>query len=242
MSDASHLTRTATFEVTRADDDGDGLTLEGYAAVFNDATRIDSFEGRFDEIIAPGAFKRTIGQKGPSGIRLQFDHGSHPLIGSLPLGRITEITEDARGLFVRARLSESLLVEPFRIAIRDGAVDGMSFRFRVLHDEWDETSDIPTRTIREIELFEVGPVVWPAYESTTVSVRARDIARDLATDKDFRDELVRALATVGTPNEPALSGTSEGPALDDPPDRGTRRTPKHAHQLLRQLDTMEIAA
>lgn len=240
---AAEATRTAGFTITRAQDDDDGLTLEGYGAVFNEATRIDSWEGRFDEIIAPGAFKRTIDQKGPRGIRLQFDHGGHPLLGSLPLGTITDLQEDARGLFVRARLSSSWLVEPFRDAIRDGAVDGMSFRFRVVKDEWDETDpDLPVRTLREIELFEVGPVVWPAYDQTTVGVRAREVARDLATDTNFRDELVRALATVGTSDEPAAPGTSDEPAVDGPPTEGTRRTPTHVKQLLRQLDTKEMAA
>ena len=233
-----NLTRTASFTVVRAEGDGDGLTLEGYGAVFNDATRIDSFEGKFDEIIAPGAFKRTIDQKGARGIRLQFDHGGHPLLGSLPLGTITELSEDARGLHVKARLSSNWLVEPFRDAIRDGAVDGMSFRFRVVKDEWDDTDpDLPVRTLREIELFEVGPVVWPAYDATTVGVRAQQIARDLATDNNFRDELVRALATVGTSTEPA-SGTSTEPAADGSPDEGTRsdRSDDHA-QVVADIST-----
>ena len=214
----SHLTRTAAFTVTRTEDDnGDGLTLEGYGAVFNEPTRIDSWEGRFDEIIAPGAFKRTIDRKGPKGIRLQFDHGAHPLIGSLPLGTISELREDDRGLFIRARLSSNWLVEPFRDAIRDGAVDGMSFRFRVVNDEWDETDpdlDLPVRTLKELELFEVGPVVWPAYEQTSVGVRARQIAQELM-DPEQRIEVARALL-VGTSTED--EGASDGPTEQAPSD------------------------
>lgn len=236
--DDSHLTRTAKFTVTRAtDDDGDGLTLEGYGAVFNDSTRIDSWEGKFDEVIAPGAFKRTIDQKGAKGIRLQFDHGGHPLIGSIPLGSIREIREDQRGLFIRARLAGNWLVEPIREAIANESIDGMSFRFRVVKDEWDESDpDLPVRTLREVELFEVGPVVWPAYESTTVGVRARELARDLATDEDFRRDLLRALATVGTSDESAEDGTSDESAIQDgPPDEGTRRTQAERRQSFRRL-------
>lgn len=48
----------------------------------------------------------------------------------------------------------------------------MSFRFRVTREEWDETGDIPVRTIRELDLFELGPVVFPAYEATSVGVRS----------------------------------------------------------------------
>jgi len=201
----SHLTRTARFEVVRDDDTGDGLTLEGYGAVFDEPTRIDSWEGRFDEVIAPGAFKRTIGRKGPEGIRLQFDHGSHPLIGALPLGRISELREDDRGLFVRARLHDNWLVEPFRDAIRDGSVEGMSFRFRVVKEAWDDTGDLPVRTLREIELFEVGPVVWPAYDTTSVGVRAQEIAAALM-DPEQRVAVARAL----------LAGTSDDDEAPSP--------------------------
>jgi phage head maturation protease len=51
--------RTLPFTLERAEDDGDGLTLSGYAAVFNTPTRIQDHHGEYDEVIAPGAFKRT---------------------------------------------------------------------------------------------------------------------------------------------------------------------------------------
>ena len=178
----------------RARPSDDGLTLEGYAAVFDEWTEINDYEGRFRERIAPGAFKRTIGQRMPV---LQFDHGSHPLIGSIPLGRITSLTEDSHGLRVRARMSDNWLVEPVRDAIRDGAITGMSFRFRVLDDEWMRGDDnMAERTIREIELYEVGPVVFPAYEQTSVGVRSKQTLTALQ-DPEVRSEIARLL-TLGT--------------------------------------------
>ena len=218
MSD--RLTRTADFTLTRSD--GDGLTLEGYAAVFGVPTRIDSWEGKFDEVLQSGAFKRTIDRKGPAGIRLQFDHGRHPFIGSIPIGRIDELREDARGLFVRASLFDNDLVKPVRDAIDGGAITGMSFQFRVVRESWDESGDIPVRTIEEVELFELGPVVWPAYDTTTVGVRAQQVAADLA-DQDFRDEVIRALVTAGTPAPPADNGTGDGLAAEGGPPTGTRQ-------------------
>ena len=145
------LTRQVDFQTV---DDGDGLTLEGYAAVFNSPTRINSWEGRFDEVIAPGAFKRTIGRKGPSGIRLQFNHGQDNMFGELPIGAIDEIREDARGLYLRAKLHDNWLTEPIRDAIASGSVSGMSFRFKVHAEDIDTSGDVDLRTIREIELFE----------------------------------------------------------------------------------------
>lgn len=234
------LLRTVDFEIRASDD---GLTLDGYAAVFNAPTRIDSWEGRFDEVIAPGAFNKTIRDKGPKGIRLQFDHGTHPLIGSIPLGVFSELKEDKRGLHVKARLSDNWLIEPVRDAIRDGAVSGMSFRFRVIREEWDETGDVPVRTLLEVELAEAGPVVWPAYDQTSVGVRAQEIASTLM-DPEQRRDLARALL-IGTSEDAAPEGTSEEVASADEPAPATRRTSKDARQTYRrlfQIETKEVSA
>lgn len=56
--------RTAPFELRAddgADDPGDGRTLDGYGAVFNRKTLIDSWEGRFWETITPGCQTRNRG-------------------------------------------------------------------------------------------------------------------------------------------------------------------------------------
>jgi len=73
---------------------------------------------------------------------------------TVPIGAIEELREDTKGLFVGARMHDNARVEPIRQAIASGAIDGMSFRFRVIREEWDESGDIPVRTINEVELFE----------------------------------------------------------------------------------------
>ena len=61
-----NLTRSVPFTLERAaSGEGDGLTLEGYGAVFDTPTRIDSWEGTFDEVIARGAFARTLKARTP---------------------------------------------------------------------------------------------------------------------------------------------------------------------------------
>lgn len=218
-----NLVRMVPFRA--ADEAGDGFTLEGYGAVFGTRTEIDSWEGRFTEEIAPGAFKRSLGQRTPV---LQFDHGQHPLIGSIPLGVIRSIREDAHGLKVRARLSDNWLIQPIRDAIRDGAITGMSFRFRVVKDEWTR-GDVPHRTIREVELYEVGPVVFPAYEATTVGVRSRQALAALA-DPETRAELARllisgtdvsSLADVDASPDEARADVADAPAADGHADAAT---------------------
>jgi HK97 family phage prohead protease len=186
----------------------DGLTLDGYGAVFNEWTMIEDEYGQYRERIMPGAFRRTLGQRMPV---LQFDHGTHPLIGSIPLGRITQITEDDHGLRVKARLSDNWLVQPVRDAIRDGGITGMSFRFRIVNEKWGRGSDgMEERSISEVALYEVGPVVFPAYEQTSVGVRSRHVLRALE-DAEIRDEIARIMAS-GT------DITSLATDIDDDPD------------------------
>lgn len=213
----------------RADPSDDGLTLEGYAAVFNEWTEIDSWEGSFRERIAPGAFRKTLSERTPI---LQFDHGTHPLIGSLPLGVFTSIKEDEHGLRVKARLSDNWLVQPIRDAIRDGAITGMSFRFRVIRDKWAKGSDkMAERTINEVALYEAGPVVFPAYEQTTVGVRSREVLTALS-DPEVRVELARCLLT-GTDTPLAADTTAE---TDEPQTHSTRtQAQRRAILALRNL-------
>jgi hypothetical protein len=80
----------------------------------------------------------------------------------------------------------------------------MSFRFSVVpgKESWDKTGEVPMRIIREVKCAELGPVVFPAYEDTTVSVRS--LAEHLADELDDEDraELARAFAEVVKPTEP----------------------------------------
>lgn len=203
------LTRAVDFtplpEEERAAKDGDGRTLEGYAAVFDTDTEINSWEGKFNERITRGAFRKTLKERTPV---LQFDHGHDSRFGSLPIGAFDDIREDKHGLKVTARLFDH--AEPIREAIASGAITGMSFRFKVVRDQWtdakgnvikdrqelmdalygDPSKKGPLqRTIKEVKLMEAGPVVFPAYPETTVGVRSMNEAE--------RESLVDQYAATG---------------------------------------------
>lgn len=223
---ARELERSVPFTFQRADEEteGDGRTLTGYAAVFAQDTEIDSFEGRFVESIRKGAFRKTIRESTPV---MQFDHGHHPLIGSIPIGSIEDLREDDQGLYVEARLSENWLIEPVREAIAQQTVSGMSFRFEVVRDSWtdvngkqvktDELLDLLwypgdrgplRRELIELKCRELGPVVFPAYAGTAVSVRGRGMAAELVRSDDMtrqiRQSLARDAAVPQVPEDPEL--------------------------------------
>lgn len=228
----SDLYRNVPFEIRATEDTGDGLTLTGYAAVFNRSTMIDNYEGRFEERIRPGAFKRSINAKMPV---LQFEHGRHPLLGSMPLGQITKLREDEHGLYVEARLADNWLIQPVRDAIASGAIDGMSFRFQVVRESIQD-GETPVRTLEEVKLLELGPVVFPAYAETSVGVRSADLSPLFSLPQDDRHAIARALV-LGTQPEPASDGTS-GRLADSTPDSPTHSglTPIQRSSQLREIE------
>lgn len=217
---------------------GDGLTLEGYAAVFNRRTHIVDHLGEYDEVIRQGAFARSINARTPF---LMYQHGRHPVFGQFPLGKIEELREDSNGLFVKARLVDTPFTAPVRDAIRDGAITGMSVAMESPRGKaaWTTERDgTKLRTVNEAKLYELGPVLGPVYEDTAVAVRSIDAAfrsvfpDAFAEDEDsefaarVRAEVAAALAELApsaetrdgeetdTPDGPAEAGTPDGPVED----------------------------
>jgi HK97 family phage prohead protease len=192
----------------------DGRTLEGYAAVFNTPAKIRDLQGDFEETILPGAFKRSLAERMPI---LQWDHGKDPRVGTVPIGAIQDLSEDSRGLHVRARLFDNDVVEPVRQAIEAQAVRGMSFRFGVPEggDEWPTRDQ---RNVRDADVHELGPVAFPAYDATSVSVRSmladldpdeyRSLIRELAADLRLAVDLSDL---TGRPDARSAGGGVPGP-------------------------------
>jgi len=218
------LCRTVPFRMSLAPEtngtdetESDGRTIEGYGAVFGVDTEINSWEGHFNEKIRKGAFRKSIRENTP---KMQFDHGYHPLLGGLPLGRWETVEEDDHGLHVLGRMYDNWLIEPFRMAIAEGAVDGMSFRFSVVKEEWRDNDGKVikddhelfellyygagdrgpiTRELIEVRVPEVGPVVWPAYQETEVGARSADGGRlviDLGALREDRGALADLVALM----------------------------------------------
>ena len=229
--------RAVEFRATA--DTGDGRTLEGYAAVFDTPARIQSWEGEFDEEIVRGAFRNTIAARTPV---LQFDHGRDMRTGSVPIGAVEQLNEDKQGLFVRARLFDNDVVAPIRQAIAGGAISGMSIRFQVAREKWSDNSGARIkddelakllydpgdrgplkRSITEIDpLYELGPVVFPAYDTTSVGVRSLLAQLDV----DERRLLVRELAAElkNFTGAPDARSEGRGERKDDRPGHGRTST------------------
>lgn len=150
-----------------------GRILEGYVAVFNTRTRIPDRSGDFEEEILPGFAERWLHERGfPT---LQFDHGKDVRVGSVPIGVYTSFEQDRKGYHVRGELFDNPVVEPIRQAIAGRAIKGMSFRFKAKKDRWqrarERRADMDLRQVIDADVPEAGPVVFPSYVETSVSVR-----------------------------------------------------------------------
>jgi HK97 family phage prohead protease len=223
-------------EFRAADDqDGGGLgTLEVRFAPFNSWYEISSwFEGDFMERVVRGAFKKTITESVAS-IRVQYDHGHDPSIGSKFLGDIVSLEEKSKGPVGTVELFDTSYNRDLLPGLKAG-VYGSSYRFRVVKEEWDDdpgVSDhnpkgVPERTVKEVRLYEFGPVAFGANPAATSGVRSMTDAyheRLRARDPQQYEELraqARALhhpraAHLGTPG-PGGAAPQQDP--DEPASR-----------------------
>ena len=169
-------------ELRAKDDDGDGGlgTLAGHFAVFDEWTQIESWwEGRFLERIAPGAFKRTI-KENRARIKVLYDHGMDPTLGNKPLGPIDVLKEDDKGARYEVPLIDTDYNRGFIVPAATAGLLGASFRFSVVKEEWNEKpakskanpDRLPERSITDVDLYEFGPVTFPAYEGATAGMRS----------------------------------------------------------------------
>jgi HK97 family phage prohead protease len=158
-----------------------GMTFEGYAAVFNSPSM--PIGGQFTEYVAPGAFKRSLQAR--NDIKLLWNHDTGQVLGSTRAGTLT-LVEDSRGLKAIAQLPDTQLGRDTATLLKRGDVANMSFGFSVpaKGDAWNEDGSV--RTLNSVRLHEVSIVSFPAYAATTASVRSID--QDVLADSLFKLE------------------------------------------------------
>ena len=152
-------------------EDGDNPKLVGYGAKFNKWS-VDL--GGFREKIAPGAFAAALVNSDVRGLK---NHDSNLVLGRTP--KTMRLKENSVGLHFEIDLPDTTTGRDTLEEVRRGDIDGCSFAFTVLEDKWEyRENDISERTIQKVgELFDVGPVTYPAYPDTSVAARSLDEIR-----------------------------------------------------------------
>jgi HK97 family phage prohead protease len=217
--------------------EGDTARITGYASVFN---RDSEVLGYFIERVAPGAFKKTIKE---ADVRALFNHDPSFVLGRTKSGTL-KLSEDDTGLHYE--VDANMRKQSVKDLVEDidrGDITQSSFGFRTIKDEWDYEDEPMRRTLREVSLFDVSPVTFPAYPDATSQVERA--LRSLATDEKPLPELVEACKSgelrsylLNTPGdiEPAAE-SEEPPQHSEDREDGHSSRPDNLHVVLAKLVT-----
>lgn len=161
---------------TRSDDTGP--VIAGYFAVFNNPTEL--WPGCIEQI-APGAFASSLGLD----VRALIDHDTRLVIGRTVAGTLT-LREDDTGLYGEIKINEhDSDAMNLYARVQRGDVSQCSFGFDIVAEDYVVSPDgqTCTWTIREVKLYEVSVVTFPAYDATSVSARDADSAASLKSTR-----------------------------------------------------------
>ncbi|MGG0428186.1 HK97 family phage prohead protease [Priestia megaterium] len=170
MSRDNRQTRSLLAELkTRAEPETEDMFIEGYFAVFNQATEL--WPGAFEEL-APGAFDQTLSND----IRALINHETTLVLGRNKSGTL-ELKVDSRGLWGKVKINpkDSDAVNLYE-RVKRGDVDQCSFGFNILQEDTEFREDGTVKwTIQKVDLHEVSVCTFPAYEETGVQARKAEV-------------------------------------------------------------------
>lgn len=146
----------------KASGDGDTGGFTGYAATF------DREPDSYGDVIAPGAFDRTLKAWEESGKPVPLLYGHNMGDPDYNIG-IAKLSVDDAGLLAEATFDGSAKAQRVRELVREGRLYKMSFAY----DVFDETpveldSGITANELRDLELFEVSVVLVPANQHAEI--------------------------------------------------------------------------
>ena len=185
IEERCHDTGKPTIE-QRAEDDGGGSRIAGYAAMFN---TLSQDLGGFKERIAPGAFDTVLEQD----VRAVFNHDPSLLLGRTVADTL-RLSVDGTGLAYEVDLPDTTVGRDVAELVNRGDISQSSFRFSVLKHEWSMGEDGgEIRTITQVgQLVDVSPVTYPAYLDATVAKRSLDENKDCTKQLiDLKFELMK---------------------------------------------------
>lgn len=144
-----------------------GPVIACYFAVFNSPTEL--WPGCIEQI-APGAFASSLS----GDVRALIDHETRLVLGRTVAGTLT-LREDETGLYGEIKINEQDSDAMNLYArVQRGDVSQCSFGFDIVAEDYLVSPDgqTCTWTIREVILYEVSVVTFPAYEATSAVARA----------------------------------------------------------------------
>jgi HK97 family phage prohead protease len=153
------------------------MVIGGIGSPYGQSARIEGWAEEWDEIVAMGAWRSAITRPDVDVVST-FNHDLNMLLARTSSGTLTLDDPDDKGLVYEATINPD---DPNAVGVHArvarGDVSGSSVWFRDEKDQWEEPGEdndleIPVRTILRAELYETGPVVFPAFPQTTAETSA----------------------------------------------------------------------
>lgn len=176
--------RASVKVVKRAE--GDPPVISGYAAVFYNADDPGTEYELWDcmvERIASGAFDRALREAHDA--RGLFNHDANMLLGRVSSGTL-KLSVDEIGLRYELSPPDTQAGRDVVVSIERGDLSGSSFAFVPTRSVWIEEGDRCIRMIEDLDLYDVCPVTYPAYKSTSTHMRSQDRERLEQELKEWR--------------------------------------------------------
>ncbi|NJM54601.1 MAG: HK97 family phage prohead protease [Verrucomicrobiae bacterium] len=179
--------------------EGDQEIVSGYAAVYFDerdsGTEYVLWDepgwGRCVERVRQGAYDRAARE---DDVRALVNHEPSLLLGRNRAGTM-RLKTDATGLHYECDVPRTNAGRDCLISIGRGDMTGSSYSFVPRKITWEEDNDakLYVRWIEDVDLWDVGPVTFPAFEATSTQV-----GRSLILG-DARDEFKHWRSVVKPP-------------------------------------------
>lgn len=144
-------------------DDTASPKIIGYAAKFDTWADIG---GWFRESVKKGAFAKTIKE---NDIRALWNHNADYVLGRNKAGTL-RLSEDSKGLEYEIKPPKTSWANDLMESMRRNDVTQSSFGFTV--NKQDINYETDERVLLDVTLFDISPVTYPAYPTTTADVRA----------------------------------------------------------------------
>lgn len=182
----------------------DTVEIEGYVnAVERNSKPLLSRMGKFIERICKGAFKKAIERN--DDIHILLNHDWNKDLGSTKQGNL-ELSEDAIGLKARAVITDPEVVKK----AKNGDLIGWSFGFSDVDVENTVENGLPTRAVKELDLYEVSVLdrqKVPAYEGNLITARSEE--KDIQYRSEPLFTKVSLKSDIKKDSEPRKAKSSE---------------------------------
>lgn len=189
-----------TFDIKEYQFDKDSRTISGYAAIFGNVDKAS-------DMLIKGCFSKSIRERGPESaandkIIFLWMHRMDE-----PLGRITKLVEDDKGLYFEAIIDQIELGDRALIQLESGTINQFSFGFEYVWNrcEWIMVGTKDVFRVDEVILYEISAVsIGCNGETEYTGLKSTEDVED--ANAKLQDEITNTIKDLPINKKSALQG------------------------------------